>query len=421
MKKLIPVILLALPTASMAQSAQHLSSEAHYRFSTGGYTLVDSAHYTYPAMYKPAYQANIPGWNYGLKATYEVNGSGITAKNKLTQTTDAAGRVTEVLNEYNFGNGWQESSKYFYTYDASGNITERESWSPSGPNGPLKMYWKETYAFNTANQLTEVINYRWDNMVVPQQYTAQTRTTYTYNGTQLTTILEERNNNGSWEPTTRNNYTYPTPTIVEMIVERYNPLNSSWTPSVMNTETLDANGNVIHNLTAIYAGSGNWENDHEYHYTYDAANNMLTNEVKDWDNGILEPSVLYAYTYNSDNHKTSYVLKEWDGSAYVPANGNDSIRYHYAFPTGIATAAKSKNDVQIYPVPASNSITIRFANDDNAAHTATLLNATGQVVKHTQLAGNMAQVDVQDVPAGNYILQVHNGASVATQKIVIAR
>jgi glucose dehydrogenase len=53
--------------------------------------------------------------------------------------------------------------------------------------------------------------------------------------------------------------------------------------------------------------------------------------------------------------------------------------------------------------------------------TATLCDMSGKVVKlFADANGIMTRMDVQDVPAGNYILSV-NGNITAREKIVIAR
>lgn len=86
-------------------------------------------------------------------------------------------------------------------------------------------------------------------------------------------------------------------------------------------------------------------------------------------------------------------------------------------PTGFAEQVNLP--VQVYPVPASSEIQVRFGSDISG--TITLMNTLGQSVHTQPLNGNAALIDVRLLPAGVYQLQVLTANGVVSRSVVIQR
>jgi hypothetical protein len=86
-------------------------------------------------------------------------------------------------------------------------------------------------------------------------------------------------------------------------------------------------------------------------------------------------------------------------------------------PSGIAEQVNLP--VQVYPVPASSEIQVRFGSDISG--TITLMNTLGQSVHTQPLNGNAALIDVRMLPAGVYQLQVLTANGVVSRSVVIQR
>ncbi|MCA1761966.1 MAG: T9SS type A sorting domain-containing protein, partial [Flavobacteriales bacterium] len=62
--------------------------------------------------------------------------------------------------------------------------------------------------------------------------------------------------------------------------------------------------------------------------------------------------------------------------------------------------------IQVYPNPTRNTLTVVHTTPGIRV---SVINALGQVVKTTRLSATPAQVDVQHLPPGLYLLQLTDG------------
>jgi hypothetical protein len=83
-----------------------------------------------------------------------------------------------------------------------------------------------------------------------------------------------------------------------------------------------------------------------------------------------------------------------------------------------------EKEIQVGPNPAKDVLQIHLGNTDyHNAFRATILNVHGQVVRSVEWFGSKTQVQVHDLPAGNFFLQLQNqeGRPPAVKKFVIRR
>ena len=122
-------------------------------------------------------------------------------------------------------------------------------------------------------------------------------------------------------------------------------------------------------------------------------------------------------TYNplqSGNYKVAVLF---DGGCRAVS---DSLVY-------VVKGSGAKNDIglQIYPVPASSTLNVIFANSATNDLTFSLINGAGQIVytnKQTVDAGNIATaINVANIIPGTYVLKMVLGQKTYNNKIIIAR
>ena len=82
-----------------------------------------------------------------------------------------------------------------------------------------------------------------------------------------------------------------------------------------------------------------------------------------------------------------------------------------------------KKQLHVFPNPASKEITIVLPATENKPAEASLFNATGKLIKQVSFApaaGNQLKMQVENAPAGIYLLQFQQGAQIYRQKLIVA-
>lgn len=84
----------------------------------------------------------------------------------------------------------------------------------------------------------------------------------------------------------------------------------------------------------------------------------------------------------------------------------------------IATVVAAKSFVMsVYPNPAQNNINIRIDGNINANASIQIMNIAGKVLKGMPVTGNELNINVKDIPAGNYILHYTDNTQMHSLKI----
>jgi hypothetical protein len=317
MNKLLPFLFIGLPVVADAQSKQQLVAQSKYNYSSSVFERTDSSSFNYmpnsPAG-KPAYLPEVLLWNCDTIYTYDLSNQ-IISRTKNTYNSD--GSLAEYYTENAVTQGWPYARRTVITYNNNGKVTQKEVWLAANSSSPLLTDRKETYSYDTNNQLTEYVFYQ--SLSGGTSYVPMTRIKYTYSGGLLTDVYEEHNSINSWEAFMRTTYAYPTATTMEETVEMGG--HSGWTLSARTSSVLDGSRRILSSLREEYNGS-TLQPARERIYTYDVNGNILTFENKIWRGGVKENFEKTEYTYNSDNNMLISLLKRWDGAAYVVKEGS---------------------------------------------------------------------------------------------------
>lgn len=410
MSKLLPFILLACSFASHAQSKQHLVSSSRYMYDNSSFAFTDSADYMYITQ-QPGY---MPKWNRWNSDTSYIYGSSRLTENREVVSFQN-GLLLEKLKEQLLSGIWTPQYKQIYTYDANGNITVQEMLHYTTAGSFQKS--SITYCtYDAGNHLTEFQYHVTDSDPLNPTYVPNWRNTYTYDAAGKP--LEETSylyQSGMWNATTRVTYSYPSANFIEELKESNN--GAGWQTSSKIEKTFDANQYIILQQHLVYSGTV-WEITNEHEYTYDANGNMITDEFKELRWNELKPHSLETYTYNSDGNILTSRYQKSNGIIYTDMPGNINTYYYYGFPTNINDVTSFTEGINIYPTPASNNIHIKM--DAAQPYHAQLYDAAGRLAKTAHAVG-ATPIDVHDLPAGNYVLHLHTGGKVMTQKLVIVR
>jgi Secretion system C-terminal sorting domain len=129
----------------------------------------------------------------------------------------------------------------------------------------------------------------------------------------------------------------------------------------------------------------------------------------------------YSYFLGTGDAGANVWESEFFGSSTVPA-----IRmYLYPFLVDTKDILSDKNKFEVYPNPATNSITLDIELENmTSVMLARVLNLQGQVVMEKEVdnfkSGNV-QLDVTNLVSGNYMVQIFSKDGTKTKQVVIAK
>lgn len=314
------------------------------------------------------------------------------------------------------------------------------------------LYYTDSIRYNNQGQIVRIDGYQELNFVWKHVYYIE----YTYNAQGLLASRSNYNNFGEWELGGVYNYTYDSDgnitlaeltmnsATVQRIEYEYSDgrlLREIWknadfesgllTPAEKIEYSYGSNGLVQEAASYVYENT--WIYNGKKEYTYDDAGNCTEYVSKNPQNQIVERSV-YEYEQRSVDDTYIPVIPE-DQRPYIYDNTNiyytehwytidiDNVlqyvcdyNYFYNGIDGIGTPEDGTSSVKIHPNPASNAIFIDFEPEGPA--TISIFDQLGRQVKRADF---QQSIDVSDLPAGAYFLQIRTPDNVSAKTFCIAR
>ncbi|QHL87686.1 T9SS type A sorting domain-containing protein [Nibribacter ruber] len=381
------------------------------------------------------------GWNASYKSTYTYNANGqvtqlITtdgsSNTNQTKTTFAYDPATKQLTEYMFyyweNGAWalQYGNKHVLTI--TNNRVTQEIYQ-SYEEGTWKNLEKETYAYNSAGKPVEIVYYEMvDGSWVPEDKTLAeyaggsalptTVTEQEYNGT--TWVNDEREINIVWDDASKLSTTNWRDWN-DIGGEYQEFVEGAWVNVDKRATVFQENGSYIETWSEWVNNA--WVASDRDVVVFDAKGNEISNQSEEWENNawVITWGMKFQHTYNTTNDITETIVQRYDTdeSSSTYKTYQNSERYVYSnFQTVLAARKELELAHVVYPNPVQDRITIKL--DNTAGGTLHVLSLTGQKMLSAQLNKTVAsqEIQVDQLPAGNYILQIHSGGNVRTKKIV---
>ncbi|MBL7760272.1 MAG: T9SS type A sorting domain-containing protein [Sediminibacterium sp.] len=360
------------------------------------------------------------------------NGGGLQEAEKMAQTFDGNSNILSTLLEAWDGTAWVNSYGIVYTYDVNNNtLTETEvEWNPG--NNTWDSVYRYYYTYNGNNTLlteTGLTNNGgiWENAYL---------TTYTLDGNDNTVVTEWSGWNtgtSSWDPTARLHYTYNTDNLQTELWDEswqtntwqkhnrylttYNQndlpateTRQSWDGSNYVTARVVTNTYVNNDLVNALEQYGNGNNATNVDNTFDGNHNMLSRINQYWFNNAWVNDRKMEWTYNSYNQVLTDKMFRWINSAWGHNGGDLTNRYYYeTYTTSVKDAEIAESAFKVYPVPATHFVRVEMEWEQPQAFTVSVTDMQGRMIRtfsEKATANYSRNIDVNQLPAGNYVIKV---------------
>lgn len=349
--------------------------------------------------------------------SYDANGNMLTQIERYWQTSSSS---------------WVNDTKYTFTYDANKNRLSNlyQSWN-SGSN-TWSNQDQTLYTFDAANNVLTQIYMTWTTSG-GGSWRNQNKTAYTYNGNAPLTRLYQTWNtfgSGSWNNSNQNLYTYDTVVLTNLMKDVYQTWGgSSWSNSSQTMYTYDAANNRISETgqTWVFGFPSAWRNSYYHTSGYDSRHNLVSHLEQTWSTGSSAwvNNRQYDYTFNKYDQMTSRKSNTWNaGGFWYPTTSDYYSRYYYEeYSTGVSNVYATNGTLQLYPVPASSTLTVNLEWNTAQAAVATIYDMQGRAVAQWQL-GNAAayhsMISVAQLADGNYILRIKGEKDIMVQQFAVA-
>ena len=108
------------------------------------------------------------------------------------------------------------------------------------------------------------------------------------------------------------------------------------------------------------------------------------------------------------------------------SGGSITVAYYYIDDVSVVDVTgvqdyDYKNQISIYPSPASDFVNVNYSNKNNTELTLNIYNLIGGLVKSEQLQDNQKQINVEDLNNGVYLVEIKSKDWTGKQKLIIQR
>lgn len=185
----------------------------------------------------------------------------------------------------------------------------------------------------------------------------------------------------------------------------------------LSVQSLFFYGNGQTNFGQLY-GHTMWQSNDtiklNIYYHAPPAPTQYTGYVDTVEIGTVMPhsaNALTVYSY----YLTQITTTDWDTTAFL--DPDSTILFPWT--TSLAEVSSGNQQVQVFPVPATDRIHIRFPGRDQ--HTIELFDMTAKKVYMQHSVKEETTIDVSHLSAGSYVVRVATADKVYVQKIIVGR
>lgn len=292
------------------------------------------------------------------------------------------------------GNGtYVPHSREVITYDAQGQEIENLLQASYG-NPYWTNEWRTIRHYNFAKQNDTTLDQKWS--FSDKKWVDQYRNLFIYSNGRLTeTVFQWPDSNG-WRNNSRNVYVYLKNRCIGMSYEQWDGVNS-------------------------------WRKESTGEYDYDASGNMIEVRESSWITNKGKPFLRYLRTYDEFHRLVTEETQywHWTENKWYYSSGNHRIRNYYeTYTNDVKALAINRADLNVFPVPAKEQITISASFRQSQPVSVVIRDMNGRVVKQiADQAGAQYRkaINVADLPAGNYMININGTTEVASKMISVTR
>lgn len=277
----------------------------------------------------------------------------------------------------------------------------------------------------------------------------RTLSSYTGSGALAQVRMQGLSPAGDWLNMERTVYTYDTDEkLLYETRELWEDTLADWKPASRFTYAYYLNGSVRKRSQYSYSGAtAGWELERTFTYTYTAGGKLET----ELEYTGSDPAQLYlvsrnTYTYNAQNLISEKLTEIWylsgaffyngdrllytynpDKSLYritaqnwntATENWEDRNFTTYTYANTLSSESVSSPTISLYPNPVSDLLHINLPEDTETQ--LRVINLSGQTLLAETVSGTKAQLNVQMLPAGIYILHLQHAKGATDIRFVKA-
>lgn len=376
---------------------------------------------------------------------------------RTSQTFDAQSNLLTNMQEmYNAASSsWTNVSNMIYTYNGMNNMETSIAQYWNNSSGQWENSEKSLYFYNGDNTLDTTINQQWNgewinyNMTINSydidgnlaiatsfywtgtDWTNSSRTLYNYTNNMVSSEVYQYWNsfNSNWINYRQTQYTYNgAGKMTTTVLGYWNSSTGTFMNSSKTTNTYNANDDIETMLYQYWSsGTGTWQNSSNVVYTHDTAHNAIAQVDQNWNfsNNAFVNTTRFRRTFNQHNQMTTETSQRWNlGGFWENLSGDTYSRYYYqTYTLGVAVLNSSIDDVLLYPVPATNMMTVATSFKQPQAFTVAITDMMGRVVRQwseSATADYKKMIPTSDLSAGNYILQIKCGGDRTVKQFTVA-
>jgi hypothetical protein len=357
---------------------------------------------------------------------------------------------------YSAGN-YDLSMSAAQSFDANDNIVGQHIWQWNNAASSWDNYEQASLEYDLNNNLLKTTIQDWDQAANAWVNSYRDSSLYDANNNEITHTWQEWDQaSSSWTNNEEDLYTYNANNeLYTTFIKTWNTAQNKWDSTIHILNIRNANDSIMLTSVQIYnAATHLWELNSKDTFTYDAMNNLLTDESYNWNMQLNDwlPNNLTTYgsfvghapqtaieqhwdnnnqvftnytqtlnTYNNYEQLTSDAASYWSNGNWTdPQYGG---RYHYEpYTLQVKELSGMGGSATIYPVPASNEITVNVYWDEPQQGNISVLSMNGSVLKNSTLVpGYEAKqtINVSDLPTGNYLVKISGAKGSTIQKLSI--
>lgn len=389
------------------------------------------------------------------------------------RTTATDVRLTSVLDiDYNGAGSYDPLDSFTVSFPGTnGGVFDADqlTWLWNFDQAIGYMYGSSSYdpasmkliqTFNTAGYVDTQRFMDWNSTTSAWENTSQTINTYNTSNDLLTATYQDWNSTTSaWENTSLETYTYSaTHRTATYLTQDWNSSTMAWENNSRSTYTRDGSDRLTTDVTESWVSSA-WVNSSKDTYTYDGSGNRVSDLTESWNGAAWENSgmtmsrnfvtlhqpqtIVYMdwntttsafdstnrdqWVFNSYGKPDLFYGETWNAtsSAWEYSSFNIGTIFHYAtYAAGVDEVATSSIKATLYPMPATDNMTIDATWNEPQAFSAAITDVSGRMYTSWSMPAASAYheaISVGNLPPGNYILTLQGAKEKVVKQFAVVR